>query len=343
MKKFSCTHCQSRVFFENDKCLNCGNALGFVTDSMQMEAFNDAPDGLFTRVIAGPATKYRRCQNGTQHKVCNWMVPENEPDPFCVSCRLNDFIPDLTDPKNLERWHKLEMAKRRCIYSLLRMHLPMKSDAAKGGLALQFNFLADTPAKPVITGHADGKITVNILEADEDERERRRLQLHEPYRTLVGHFRHELGHFYWDCLIKDGPQLTTFRELFGDETADYDAAMKNYYQQGPAADWPQRTITAYASMHPWEDWAETWAQYFHIKDTLESFDSFGLKIIPAPTVNPQDDAFEVLCLRWVDISFALNAINRSMGLSDLYPFIINPPVRKKLRFIDQVVSQFSQK
>jgi hypothetical protein len=131
------------------------------------------------------------------------MVPESDANPLCLSCRLNEIIPDLTDPKNPERWGKLEMAKRRCIYSVLRMRLPMNSDAVNGGFALQFRFLADTPgAAPVTTGHADGKITVNILEADEDERERRRLQLHEPYRTLVGHFRHELGHFYWECLIK---------------------------------------------------------------------------------------------------------------------------------------------
>lgn len=338
MKKFFCSQCQAQVFFENDQCVHCGQPLGFVPDRLEMQAFAAAGDGWYLRLPAGQPEKYRRCLNGVQHQVCNWMVPEKDPLPFCESCRLNEVIPNLSEPKNLARWYKLEAAKRRCIYSLLRLRLPLQPDPAGGVPALQFRFLAEADGtKPVATGHEAGKITVNIAEADEEERERRRVQLHEPYRTLVGHFRHELGHYYWDRLIKFTPALPRFRELFGDETADYNTAMENYYRQGPAPDWSQRTITAYASMHPWEDWAETWAHYFHIRDTLQTVDSFGLQMVPTPASNPPD-AFDALCLRWVSFSCALNAINRGMGLNDLYPFIISPAVQEKLRFINNLIA-----
>ena len=140
--------------------------------------------------------------------------------------------------------------------------------------------MEDAQNKPVKTGHENGVITVNIAEADEDEREHRRLAMHEPYRTLVGHLRHESGHFYWDRLIANSPNLIQFRELFGDETLDYEVALEAHYKQGPPAEWSERNVTAYASSHPWEDWAETWAHYLHIMDTLETAASFGVGIDP---------------------------------------------------------------
>jgi hypothetical protein len=296
---------------------------------------------------------YRNCANGEQFKVCNWMVPENDPNPLCVACRLNEVIPDLADGKNPGRWEKLELAKRRCIYTFLKLGLPIQGAANDNQPPLSFRFLQDQENLPVKTGHANGIITVNVAEADDDEREHRRLQMHEPYRTLVGHLRHESGHYYWDRLIANSPHLKRFRELFGDETVDYDAALQTYYKQGAPADWPERTVSAYASSHPWEDWAETWAHYLHIMDTLETATSFGMSVDPDNNANNGSSKnspikfdermdFDHLLADWTPLTCALNSINRGMGLSDLYPFVIPPAVVGKLRFIHEVVGSVNQ-
>jgi hypothetical protein len=280
------------------------------------------------------------------------MVPVNDPNLFCASCRLNEIIPDLTDAKNLARWEKLELAKRRCVYTFLKLGLPIQTEAGSNEPHLSFRFLADRDNATAQTGHEKGVITINIAEADADEREHRRLTFHEPYRTLVGHFRHESGHFYWDRLIANSSHLQKFRELFGDERPDYDAALKIYYQQGPSKDWPQRTVTAYGSSHPWEDWAETWAHYLHIMDTLETAASFGMSVIPSETTDSSnrnlrvrfDDRmdFDALLKEWIPLTCALNSVNRGMGLSDLYPFVIPPAVIEKLRFIHAVIHESRQ-
>jgi hypothetical protein len=281
------------------------------------------------------------------------MVLAEDPNPFCASCRLDEIIPNLKDGNNLARWEKLELAKRRCIYTFLKLDLPIESAAGSNGAALRFRFLQDEGGSPVKTGHQDGVITVNVTEADTDQREHRRLTLHEPYRTLVGHFRHESGHFYWDRLVANSPHLQRFRELFGDETVDYDTALKTYYQQGPAIDWPDRTVTAYASSHPWEDWAETWAHYMHIMDTLETAASFRMSVdinekagtsptkISTPTFDEHTD-FDTLLAEWTPLVCALNSINRGMGLPDLYPFTIPPAVVEKLQFIHVIIQELEQ-
>jgi hypothetical protein len=292
---------------------------------------------------------YRNCENGKQHQTCNWMVPEADANSFCIACRLNEVIPDLADAKNLERWSKLELAKRRCIYTFLKLGLPVEREPDSKQPSLSFRFLQDKENAPVKTGHQDGVITVNVAEADDDEREHRRLTLHEPYRTLVGHLRHESGHFYWDRLIANSPNLRRFRELFGDETIDYDASLQTYYKQGPAPDWQNKTVTAYASSHPWEDWAETWAHYLHIMDTLETAAGFGVSVNPdnaanntsqknSPTMFSEQMDFDTMLAGWIPLTCALNSINRGMGLSDLYPFVIPPAVIEKLRFIHQVIN-----
>jgi hypothetical protein len=351
MKSFHCDSCGMMVFFQNDRCVKCGHPLGFLPDILDLSALEATVDNQCqwqTSLPLAPGKIYRNCDNGQQFQVCNWMVSADDPNPLCVACRLNEVIPDLANAKNLERWTKLELAKRHCIYTFLKLGLPIENEPDSNQPSLSFRFLEDKENAPVRTGHENGIITVNIAEADEDEREHRRLQLHEPYRTLVGHLRHESGHFYWDRLIANSPNLLGFRELFGDETVDYDAALQSYYQQGPAADWQNKTVSAYASSHPWEDWAETWAHYLHIMDTLETAASFGVSVNPdnatngaAKTFSPAkfDERmdFDSLLAEWVPLTCALNSINRGMGLSDLYPFVIPPAVVEKLRFIHQVV------
>jgi hypothetical protein len=351
MKCFHCDSCRMMVFFENDHCVKCGHPLGFLPDVLKLSALESMPDKK-SRPSSPKVAKqvYRNCANGTQFQACNWMVPDNDPNPFCVACRLNEVIPDLSESKNLERWKKLELAKRRCIYTFLELGLPIERAADAKQAPLRFRFLQDKENAPVKTGHENGIITVNIAEADADEREHRRVTFHEPYRTLVGHFRHESGHFYWDRLIADSPNLKRFRELFGDETLNYDSALQTYYKQGPPADWQSRTVTAYASSHPWEDWAETWAHHLHIMDTLETAASFGMSVNPDNSANRTSQAdspimfdkqmsFDSLLTNWIPLTCALNSINRGMGLSDLYPFVIPPAVVEKLRFIHQVIDR----
>ena len=351
MKCFHCNSCGMMVFFENNRCVKCENQLGFLPDILELSTLKSIAENQWQ--ATSPCAKkrvYRNCTNGQQHKMCNWMVPIDDPNSFCTSCRLNAIIPDLTDAKNLERWEKLEMAKRRCIYIFLKLGLPLDGVGDSNQPSLSFRFLQDKENAPVQTGHENGVITVNIAEADSDEREHRRVTFHEPYRTLVGHFRHESGHFYWDRLIANSPPLQDFRKLFGNETMDYDTALKNYYRQGPPPDWHDRTVTAYAGSHPWEDWAETWAHYLHIMDTLETAASFGISVHPSEA-SPNDSIktprvkfdermdFDALLKEWIPLTCALNSINRGMGLSDLYPFVIPPAVVEKLRFIHAVINE----
>ena len=212
---------------------------------------------------------------------------------LCFACRHNHTIPDLSVAQNLQRWQRMEAAKHHLFYSLLRLRLPLENriDDPEHGLA--FDFLADSPdptGPKVMTGHDNGLITIALVEADDAERERRRTQMHEPYRSLLGHFRHEVGHYFWDVLIRDGGRLEECRAVFGDDSQDYDAALQAHYQNGAPADWQEHFVSQYASTHPWEDWAETWAHYLHIVDTLEMASAFGItRQAPA---DPGRDAFE---------------------------------------------------
>ena len=201
-------------------------------------------------------------------------------------------------------------------------------------------------APSILTGHDNGVITINVAEADDAERERRRLQMHEPYRTLLGHFRHEVGHYYWDRLIKDSPRLEAFRAVFGDERKDYAQALQEYYQQGPPANWQQQFISIYASSHPWEDWAETWANYLHMTDTLETAATCGLMLhpgrkdeptLPAPPKAGPNTSFERLLEGWFPLTYVLNNLNRGLGLPDGYPFVLSTPTLDKLRFVHDTV------
>jgi hypothetical protein len=350
MKAYHCDSCGSLVFFDNVSCVKCGHALGFLPAVGGLSAFEPVGNGAW-KSLAPRATDhlYRQCINGQQHGVCNWMIEADDPTPFCVSCRLNEMIPNLESPGNRERWHRLEMAKHRVIYTLLQQGLPMDGVAGENRPGLSFKFLSDIPGGPSVpTGHENGLITINIAEADDDERERRRVNLHEPYRTLLGHLRHETVHYYWDRLIANSHWVERWRTLFGDENRDYTAALKAYYQQGPPADWQTRHVSAYASSHPWEDWAETGAHYFHIIDTLETAASFGMTLKPkhpaagSMTSDLQemrvlDSSFDSLLERWFPLTYALNSLNRGMGLHDLYPFALSNPAIEKLRFVHEVV------
>ncbi|MBD0257887.1 MAG: putative zinc-binding peptidase [Cytophagales bacterium] len=347
MKLFKCTHCGQLLYFENIRCEQCSYPLGFLGYARQLVPLVPAGGALYRVYDNGPET-YRYCANH-DHGACNWLVPDRSGSPYCEACALNRTVPDLSVPEYVARWRTIEVAKHRLVYTLLRMGLPPAPKTQDPVRGLAFDFLADQPGgERVLTGHAAGLVTLNIAEADDLEREKARKLMGEPYRTLLGHFRHEVGHYYWDQLISGTPEEAGFRAMFGDERADYGEALKRHYAEGAPPDWPERFISAYASMHPWEDWAETWAHYLHILDTLETAYAFGLRVRPG-LAEPADglkadirvdpyhlESFDALIGLWLPLSFAVNSLNRSMGHPDLYPFVIPPAVMEKLRFIHSV-------
>ena len=352
MKVFHCDHCRQLVFFENVRCVTCGHALAYLPELGVVGSLEPAGDSLWKSPIPRAAGKvYRLCQNYTAENVCNWALPAADPDPLCLSCRLTRVIPDMNKAGNRAAWYKLEVAKRRLTYTLLALKLPVLGKALDPDGGVAFEFLAD-PVDPnaprVLTGHADGLITLNIAEADDAERERVRLLFEEPYRTLLGHFRHEVGHYYWDRLIRDSDRLDAFRERFGDERDDYGEALKRHHEKGPAADWQERYVSAYASVHPWEDWAETWAHYLHIVDALETAAACGVRLrpprpgdpalraIPDP-VDDDPEAFGELMESWLPLTYMLNNLNRGLGLADAYPFVLTAAATTKLEFIHDTV------
>ncbi|QHT70337.1 hypothetical protein GXP67_28625 [Rhodocytophaga rosea] len=352
MKLFSCAHCGQLVYFENNRCEQCQHPLGFLTSTLQLEALVAQDIHSFTLYNQETARTtgnqlYAYCDN-YQYGICNWLVEKNGDSKYCEACQLNHTIPDLRKPEYLQRWQVLEVAKHRLVYTLLRMKLPVISRRRNKEKGLFFDFLADASggnAPRVLTGHINGVITINIAEADDIEREMARKAMEEPYRTVLGHFRHEIAHYYWDLLIRDSAHLEGFRQLFGDERRNYGEALQVHYHQRPLTGWQQQYISSYARAHPWEDWAETFAHYLHIMDTLETAYAFGLSVRPTVLEKKADlsikvrvDPFELrdfnqVMSMWLPICFAMNSLNRSMGLKDSYPFIIPPKVVQKLSYI----------
>jgi hypothetical protein len=341
MRLYQC-RCGAPLYFANTQCLACGTAVGYDPAGDVMRPVDDGSDMVW-------------CANGTQHQVCNWLTHFQGP-PLCISCRLNHFIPDLSQSGSPALWHKMELAKRRMVHWLLFRGLPVvpRSENSRG---LAFDFVLPQPGEHITTGHDAGLITLNLLEADESVRERNRHELGEPYRTLLGHFRHEIAHYYWWRWFDpaDGSDLQwlpALRSLFGDEKADYAQAMQWYYTEGPPPDWPQHYISAYASMHPWEDWAETWAHYMHITDALETARSNSLRRsgtrlqaapdhaslrLPEPFKKTKDVEFREMITAWMHLAPALNEMSLSLGHGDLYPFVPAPEVLQKLHCIHRMV------
>lgn len=359
MKLFTCPSCQQTLHFESFQCVGCSHVLAYLPDRQVLTALEPVPGaaaGVFAALgPAGKAARYRQCGNQIDHGACNWAVPDGEDQRFCCACRLNEIIPNLSDLAAKQAWLSLEESKRRLIYTLLQLRLPIEARAEGNPAGLAFAFKQDGPGESkVFIAHDHGLITINAAEASAPERERARLALGESYRTVLGHFRHEIGHYYWERLVAETPLLEPFRGLLGDERAPYDEAAQKHYRDGAPADWRTRFVSAYASMHPWEDWAESWAHYLHMVDTIETARSFGVDLRPqsvggragGPRREPALEAhtrgldfadFDDLVGAWVPLSIALNALNRSMGVNDAYPFVLSEPAVEKLRFVHQVI------
>jgi len=351
MKLFRCSNCGNSLFFENDGCLICGTSCGFDPGIMKMRSLNFENNGTVVDIV--DQQQFRYCAN-REYQVCNWVIPVSSSDMFCPACRLNRVIPSLTSPVNRDKWHRIEDAKHRLVYTLLRLGLPVTPKRSLDDREnLAFAFKADTSEERIMTAHADGLITLNIDEADEAVRVKHKLDLGEKYRTLLGHLRHEVGHYYWSVLLKDPAKLAECRSVFGDERDNYNDAIARYYQQGPPLNWNNQYISEYAAAHPWEDWAETWAHYLHMMDTIETAYSFGIainprKIPPEAKMNVQIwynpfslEDFNAILQMWLPLTFAVNSLNRSMGHTDFYPFIISPVVAEKLAFIHRLCRDHS--
>ncbi len=315
MRTFSCTRCGNLAHFENVRCVHCGAELGFLWPERTMTTLEAAGErGL-------------RCANAMLAD-CNWLVAT--PGRLCASCALTRTRPADDDQTGLEEFRTAEVAKRRLLFELGELGLPVEGTGEReGGLAFE---LLSSERGAVTTGHASGVITLDLAESDPVHRETIREQLNEPYRTVLGHFRHEIGHYYQPLLVPEGsPHVERMRALFGDERTDYAAALDRHYAQGPPDDWAQRYVSAYATMHPSEDWAETFAHVLHIRDAMQTAAAYGL------TDADPDAPLRQLLADWLPLSIALNAINRGIGRPDLYPFVLSAPVVDKLAFVDEVI------
>ncbi len=344
MQTFRCV-CGNTLFFENTVCGNCGRDVGWCPACRQISGLEERDPGVFQCVSPGCGALVRKCLNYAVEGVCNRCIVADDAhanDLFCDCCRLNETIPDLSVEGNRTRWARLEAAKRRLIYGLDSLGLPYGSAADGFDPPLAFAFKGDViPAEGlwrtmgkgerVYTGHADGKITINIREADDAEREKLRVDFGEAHRTLIGHFRHEIGHYYWDLLVRDRRE-DAFKAVFGDhEKPGYDEALSLYYDNGPAPDWPRTFVSAYATMHPWEDWAETFALYLAMAAILDT--AYHLRLVDAA---PSGDLATMLD-RYRTLGLVLNEISREMGLLDLAPAVITEAIAAKLGFIHDTV------
>jgi hypothetical protein len=323
VRSYRCPNCDQLVFFENTECLRCGTALGFDPERMELVRVDD--DG-------GPP----RCSN-QRVAACNWLTSDAD-EPLCVCCRLTRTRPADTDGTAMGEFADAEAAKRRMVFQILDLGLPLTGWSEQPG-GLGYDLLSSAETK-VVTGHQDGIITIDLAESDDPHREQVRQDMGEAYRTMLGHVRHETGHYYWPILVEEGGRIERFRQLFGDERADYGEAMDRHYQRGAPKGWGEHYVSAYATMHPWEDWAETFAHYLHIRDTLQTAASFGVEVDgprPELSADPSEDVgdepFQEVLNEWLPLTYALNAVNRSMGRDDLYPFVLSPTVVRKLTWV----------
>jgi hypothetical protein len=340
VRDFICPNCGQHLAFENSVCLSCGRGVGFSLDDMALLVIETGQDAEHAGAV--DAGKYQLCAN-LHLAECNWLVEVAPTRRLCKSCALTRTRPNDSDTKALAAYANAEKAKRRMIVELYELKLPIVGRDEDPQYGLAFDLLSSEHEK-VYTGHHNGVITLDLAEGDDVHREQLRVEMDEPYRTLLGHFRHEIGHYYFYRLVEPSQAYATrFRELYGDPDADYQAALDRHYNDGPPREWEESYVSSYASMHPAEDWAETFAHYLHIRDTLDTAAAFGFAPAAATferkALGPS--GFDSIIDMWLPVSWALNMINRSMGKEDLYPFVLPPAVLDKMRFIHTIIDQIT--
>ncbi|SFE56280.1 zinc-binding metallopeptidase family protein [Roseivivax sediminis] len=310
MQIFTCPACGGATYLHNLAC-GCGHAIEFDPDAQAMQSL-DAPCG--NRDAIG----------------CNWRA---ESDGLCRSCAMTEVVPDLREDTNRPLWAETEAAKRWMLATLGRWGWFTASDPGDRPVFRLLSEKTATGEAGVVMGHANGVITINVSEARSAVLAERQEELGELYRTMLGHMRHETAHFLQLRLLSSPGFPEAFRKLFGDERADYGAALKAHYADPkPAGD---DHVTSYATAHPHEDWAETLAHLLHLVDLLDSAAAARLQLPDGP---PRGyDAYaetdtETLLHFAVGMSIAVNHVNRALDLPDLYPFVIRSGVRTKLAF-----------
>lgn len=335
-----CPHCRLFVYLDTLVCPNCEAELGYHIFTRQFQGVRHGQAEVEGQI-------WYTCSN--REWSCNWLVWESAPAGRCFSCRLTRRQPSADDTVALEKLAKTEEAKRRLLLQLADLGLPIVGwDIRKGGLGFDLiSSLSD--GKPVTIGHSNGIITIDLAESLDDRREALRVRLGEPYRTILGHLRHEVGHYFQNVLLTDDEAWGRSRELFGDERANYREALARYYKVGAPSDWRDGFISEYATMHPWEDFAETFAHYLHITGTLQTAAVIGIRLDAkvtnlrdtdvVPRVSYETEPVQRLLTDWEWMSQGFNRINRSMGFGDLYPFTIPNPVRHKLAFVHDIVTR----
>lgn len=339
MRRFWCD-CGHPLFFESLECTNCGEDVGYDPESADMVTLKGA-----SRIgsLFGNSGDFQYCQNGLDHKVCNWLVRAEKSGSLCMGCGFNRTIPDLSNTENIKRWRRFEQAKKRLFYSLVSLKLPLKNGWDDPQSGLLFDFKEDKRSNPVLlesfvsTGYLSGVITINVLEADDIAREATKHKMNESYRTMLGHLRHESGHYFYSFLSQFPDLQDEFANLFGDANANYQEALDRYYALGPIERWSDYYISNYASCHPLEDWAECWSHYQHLTDTLETAGAYQMV---QDQIHPED--FRSLANQWRSFAVALNELNRSIGLPDAYPFVITQTIERKLAFVGKVVNRVGQ-
>ncbi|MGF1597078.1 MAG: putative zinc-binding metallopeptidase [Acidimicrobiales bacterium] len=340
MQPFHCDACDQLLFFDNSTCLYCGSPLGYDPTALRLRTLRTDAGDLVAIEPGDGCERWRRCANVSVAR-CNWLVPTTDPGILCRSCRLTTVRPNDGEADALIAFADAEAAKRRLLHQLLSLGLPVVSqlDDAKRGVAFE---LLSSRGQNVITGHEDGRITLDLSESDGAHREFVRQQLGEAYRTVLGHLRHEIGHYYWPQLVVDVGRLTEFRDLFGDERVSYEEAKAGHYgaDDGDDASWADGHVSRYATMHPWEDWAETFAHYLHIDDGVDTARTFGVTVgqpssSAGRAATPGSSALAVASIvaDWLGLTVALNGLSRSIGEGDLYPFVLSQRVIEKLDFV----------
>lgn len=347
VRAFACPVCNHFTAFEAAQCRHCGSDVGLHPPTRTMLA-----------VVDGAATaegqRWVRC---TQHATlgCNWLAPDAQESAGRGRCLADSLIrrePDAADTIAREKLAPTAVSLRRLVYQLLDLGLPVDPFwRREGGLA--FDLISSrSENERVVIGHAGGVITIDLVESLDDYRESLRVRLGEPYRTMLGHFRHEVGHYYQNVLVETGDGAARYlddcRALFGDERVSYADELARHYTFGAPDDWARNYISEYATMHPWEDFAECFAHYLHITDTIDTSREAGMVLLadrvrfsaPGDIVPLQSYTgvpIERMLSDWRWLSLFFNRVNTAMGKDPLYPFDIPAPVVAKLGFVHRVV------
>lgn len=357
MKLFHCAHCQEQVYFDNHTCLSCGAVLAFLPLELTLAGFvlasQDGPPGFFSRLgqPEDEPCRWRPCVNRHSARQCNWAVSNDDNNVACESCRLTDAAACAPESGHEKRWYAAECSKRRLVYTLLSLGIPLQAKQGPDDWAgLAFVWRVAEGGEAAVTGHDDGTITLDLMEADDDHRESARVAFNEPLRTVLGHLRHEISHYLDMRFVDTNAALAQeFTQLMGDKQRDYPQALQQHYQNGAPPDWQQHHISAYASAHPWEDWAETCAHYLLMVDAVETASAWGLRLEHVESVGDTTPdnvsnlpAQRLVVKHWLPVSRFLNAMARAIGLRDSYPFVIAPNVLDKLDFVQRVLQQAPQ-